>query len=310
MPRVPSLKGFRALRKEVEALTARVEALEELHKPKRSGLIGIYNGHGNDDEAATAAHLHFDIGSSYYNSGQMPLKWWDEDRLNAGMMPIVGMASKNWKRQGAQSFMSWPDIAAGRHDEAIAAWAASLAKADADLWFAYEIEPEVKLNRGQLPDDWGHGDFVLAYRRIVSVMRPIAPRVQFCYWVGGSDTAQIDALYPGDDVIDRIGWDPYVSLHESPQQSPEQCWGRFREWLDGRTWGKDKPLGLFETGFDSRHGDAAAIAFWEKTPKAFDDLGLEWVTLFNRDSGPNTNAKITSPDVWSAYGAAMREIQS
>lgn len=278
------------------------------------GLVGIYNGYGTSDDVtiADAAAVHFNLGSSYYNAGQTSqlLATWDEARLARDTQPIVAMASKNYQGGGENSFMEWSKIPSGQYDETIETWATTLASYRVPLWFAFDIEPEVKINRGDVPDTWTTEEFAQAYRHIVGVMRPIAANVDFCYWVGGSDRTKIAAMYPGDDVIDRIGWDPYVSQHESPDQTPLQCWGSFNSWLDGRSWGYNKSRGLFETGFDSRFGKKPGIAFWEAAPAAFRDLDLSWVILFNRDSGPNTNAKITDPDVMAAYGAAMRAIQA
>lgn len=276
------------------------------------GLVGIYNGGsaGSDDAPIAASGVAFDLGSTYYNAGNNLLSVLDEDRLSRGCMPIVGMASKNYRNLGADSYMDWGGIAAGVFDEQLVEWGNTLAAYDTELWFAFEIEAEVKLNRGDVPAGWGYAEFRDAYRRLVQIMRPLAPAVKFAYWCGGSDREAIDQLYPGDDVVDLIGWDPYVGGGESASTTPEQCWGSFKTWLDGRSWGAGKPYGLFECGYDRGHGDAAAIAFWEATPATFKDLGLSWVTLFNRDSGPNTDAEITSQAVWDAYGEAMRAIQN
>ena len=276
------------------------------------GLVGIYNGStpGSDDAVITASGITFDTGSTYYNAGQNLLGALDLERLARGQIPLVGMASKNYQGGGPTSFMDWAGIGAGEFDAKITTWGNQLAAYDTEIWFAFEIEPEVKMNRGDVPSTWTEAEFAAAFRRIVSIMRPLCPKVQFCFWVGGSDTAKIAQMWPGDEWVDRFGWDPYVTGGNPSTNTPMQEWSSFKTWATNQGWDMSIPHGLFECGFDRGHGTAAAITFWEAAPSAFKDLGLSHITMFNRDSGPNTNAEILDQSVWDAYGAAMRAIQA
>lgn len=273
-------------------------------------LVGIYNGHGGDSEIATAANVDFDMGASYYNAGNNPLHAWDLDRLANGTMPVVAYTTKNQGGGGPESFIAWPEIAQGLWDVWFINLATRLASYDTDLIFAFDHEAEVKRNRGEVPSSWTSQNYRDAFRRVVTVMRPLTPRVKYAFWVGGADTTKINEHYPGDDVVDMIGWDPYVHMGWAASTTATQRWSVFNNWLNGRSWGQGKSRGLFEWGYDSRHGETNGIAFMQSIPAAVKDLGLEWIILFNRDSGPNTNAKIIHPGVMQAYGEAMRAVQS
>jgi beta-mannanase len=52
-------------------------------------------------------------------------------------------------------------------------------------------------------------EFKAAWRHIVERVRPVAPNVVWVLSFMGHDPAGSWALYPGDDVVDWVAWDPY-----------------------------------------------------------------------------------------------------
>jgi hypothetical protein len=110
----------------------------------------------------------------------------------------------------------WADIAAGGHDAAIDAQARRLAAFGGRLFVGFMHEPEDNLGTcqpGAVDDakaDMGSAaDFRAAFRHVVERVRPVAPDVVWVFSVMGNDPAASWALYPGDDVVDWVAWDPY-----------------------------------------------------------------------------------------------------
>ena len=112
--------------------------------------------------------------------------------------------------------MCWADIAAGVHDAAIDAQAQRLAAFGSRLFVGFMHEPEDNLGPCQ-PDavndtkaDMGSAEeFRAAWRHIVERVRPVAPNVVWVLSFMGHDPAASWTLYPGDDVVDWVAWDPY-----------------------------------------------------------------------------------------------------
>ena len=110
----------------------------------------------------------------------------------------------------------WADIAAGAFDAAIDAPARRLAAFGERLFVGFMHEPEDNAGPyrpGAVDDakaDMGSvEDFRAAFRHVVERVRPVAPNVVWVFSVMGHDPAASWAFYPGDDVVDRVAWDPY-----------------------------------------------------------------------------------------------------
>ena len=110
----------------------------------------------------------------------------------------------------------WADIAAGAHDAAIDAQAQRLAAFGSRLFVGFMHEPEDNVGPcqpGAVNDskaDMGSaGQFTAAWRHVVERVRPVAPNVVWVASFMGHDPAFSWALYPGDDVVDWLAWDPY-----------------------------------------------------------------------------------------------------
>lgn len=251
-------------------------------------------------------------GSSYYTSGNFRwgVKARDVERIESGMTLLMGMASKNWNEGGPDSHMVWADIAAGVHDEEIRGWGEELATLDGPVRFAFDIEPNVKLNQGKVPKEWTPEEYAAASRRISTLVKEEAPNVQFTFWVSSTQKDLTARMYPGDDFVDVICWDAYVNRHKSPDMTPLELWSDFKYWMDDQPWGKGKTYGICETGFDNTHPDAKGAEFWSQAPEAVEELGLSFVTYFHSNTGPNGHYTMENmPLSRAAYAEAMAELQ-
>lgn len=256
--------------------------------------------------------LDLSHASSYYTSGNFRwgLKARDVERVDSGMTLLMGMASKNWREGGPNSYMAWADIAAGIHDAEIRGWGQELATLNGPVRFAFDIEPNVKLNQGKVPKHWKPEDYAAASRRISTLVKDEAPNVEFTFWVSSTQKDLTAQMYPGDDYVDVICWDAYVNRAKSPDLTPLEVWSEFKNWMDEQPWGDDKVYGICETGFHNGHPDAKGAAFWEQAPKAVEALELSFVTYFHSNSGPNGNYTMENmPLSRAAYAEAMAELQ-
>jgi len=110
----------------------------------------------------------------------------------------------------------WADVAGGAHDAAIDAQAQRLAAFGGRLFVNFMHEPEDNVGTCQpgavndpLADMGSVEDFKAAFRHVVERVRPVAPNVVWVLVLMGHDPAGSWSLYPGDDVVDWMGWNTY-----------------------------------------------------------------------------------------------------
>lgn len=158
----------------------------------------------------------------------------------------------------------WADIANGSQDAVIDAQAASVKAFGRPIWVNFQNEPEAFVGtRGSA------ADFVAAWRRIHD--RFVAAGATNAVWtlvyMGVADSqsflAKTAALYPGDDYVDWIGWDPYnrASCNGLPWKDFRQTVKPFYDWLmtNGHA---DKPFMLAEYGSVEDPNNPNARADW------------------------------------------------
>lgn len=163
----------------------------------------------------------------------------------------------NWKPSTTHT---WREIAEGRVDERLAALAAHINSTFADrfflsIWHEPENDVITAAESGMTADD-----YAAMYRHVVLGLqsRGVDNAVTVMTYMGSPVWRATDwfpALYPGDDVVDWIGVDPYI--YASPKRDIE---GDFRDLVDAPgqgvpgfyTWARaahpSKPIMLSEWG--------------------------------------------------------------
>ncbi|HSY15350.1 MAG TPA: glycosyl hydrolase [Jatrophihabitantaceae bacterium] len=212
----------------------------------------------------------------------------------------------NWEPQGVSGqLMSWASIAEGAHDQQIDALAARLRRLPNDVLLSFSHEPEQKWTQ--------HGsatDFVAAFRHIHDRMQEDgATNVRWVWDLMGLTTpvwlARYKQLWPGDEYVDWVGWDPYNADSCEPGhtwQSFSQTVDPFYKWLEAHGFG-DKPFMLGEYGTVEKPGDPSGKADWYAgIPKALATMpNLKALVYFDVGAPPaNCNWQI------STSGAATR----
>jgi hypothetical protein len=242
--------------------TAPAPAVSDRLVPREGAWWGSYPGQAPGDvEAREAVYgRRVDILHRYHD--------WDdawptaEEQADAAGGRFLFEGWENRVFGGATT--CWADIAAGGQDAAIDAQARRLAAFGGRLFVGFMHEPEDNLGPcqpGAVDDakaDMGSAeDFRAAFRHVVERVRPVAPDVVWVFSVMGNEPAASWALYPGDDVVDWVAWDPYNWANcagrtrdtwRSLQQAAQAMYG----WLDAV--GSTKPRMLGEYG---SHDDPA-----------------------------------------------------
>lgn len=161
--------------------------------------------------------------------------------------------------------LTWRQIADGEADATIAAVSLSLVDYPYKMFLSVHHEPENDVDltpgSGMTP-----ADYVDMYRHVVTRLRDagVDQVVLVMTYMGFERWASIvDGLYPGDDVVDWIGYDPYGFEQEQSfgmllNRPNETGWPGFYDWATAKAPGK--PIMVAEWGFQlERQPRAPAI---------------------------------------------------
>ena len=162
---------------------------------------------------------------------------------------------------GTDTIVPWREIAAGDHDAAIDAMAARVREFGRPLFIDFAHEPEESTAMGT------PAEFAAAYRHLRA--RFDAAGASNVAWVwtvmgySGHVWQYSGGLYPGDDVVDWIAWDPYnwYRCHGSPWTGFSEKVSGFYDWLVAHGHG-DKPFMLAEFGSAEHDDDPLAKGAW------------------------------------------------
>lgn len=162
---------------------------------------------------------------------------------------------------GTDTIVPWREIAAGDHDTAIDAMAMRVREFGRPLFIDFAHEPEENTAMGT------PAEFAAAFRHLRA--RFDAAGASNVAWVwtvmgySGHEWQYSGGLYPGDDVIDWIAWDPYnwYRCHGSPWRGFAEKVSGFYDWLIAHGHG-DKPFMLAEFGSAEHDDDPLAKGAW------------------------------------------------
>ena len=166
----------------------------------------------------------------------------------------------NWK---PDTSLTWRQVADGGADANIATVAAGLKAYPHRLFLTVQHEPENDLQgvgSGRTPTD-----YAAMYRYVVTRLRSLGVTNVVYVWtmMGSTNHAPLyPTLYPGDDVVDWIAYDPYGQEKQTTMgelvNRPGSGWPGFYSWATDVAPGK--PIMLAEWGFNlavSSYGPAA-----------------------------------------------------
>ena len=154
-----------------------------------------------------------------------------------------------------------------------------LSRLEGDVGARAVLDAHADSNTSALTPSGNQAAFVAYWRRIVERIRAVDGQAFRFDWsvLGGNTNADVEAAYPGDDVVDIIGLDAYDT---SESTEPEARWS---DQLD-------RPYGLrWHAKFASDHGKVMSFPEWGVTVRPDDDLGggdapayiasmIDWIT--------------------------------
>ena len=216
----------------------------------------------------------------------------------------------NWKPSGS---LSWRQIADGGADAAIDTVAAGLKAYSHKVFFAVYHEPEDSLVT-TAGSGYTAADYVAMYRRVVTRLRSagvtnavfVMNYMGFYGWAGS-----IDALWPGNDVVDWIAFDPYgFAVHDDLGDTFNQPWGSFPgfyAWATAKAPGK--PIMAAEWGLDLSKQPTAPQILDNGVPILSTAFPMLKALVYWHDFAGNFSVRIDqNTELGRAYGAAYRRL--
>ncbi|MGE0000122.1 MAG: hypothetical protein AB7U39_24645, partial [Ilumatobacteraceae bacterium] len=212
----------------------------------------------------------------------------------------------NWKPTSG----AWSDVPKGSADSAIATVATSLKAYPHKLFLTVWHEPENDITSSGRTE----ADYVAMYRYVVTKLRSLGvTNVVFVMnYMGFSGwSSMVDQLYPGDDVVDWIAYDPYgFKSHDDFGEfldTANKSWPGFYSWATAKAPGK--PIMLAEWGFDLNDAplapqilDGAVPIIQSRFPM------LKALVYWHDDNGGFSVRLDQSSSLGQAYGQAYRRL--
>jgi hypothetical protein len=235
--------------------------------PTEGIYFGAWRGPGPDrpeDHQASYEAAEQQIGRRYaidrrfYRWGTSlptPYEIWTS---NQGRIPMISLRSAD--QDG--NLVGWSSIANGGQDEYLTHLATGLREWGEPAFFILDAEPE-----GHVGEFGEPLEFAAAWRHIVEVFRANdVTNVSFtwttqAYSFGEGDRVDLmEALYPGDDVVDWIAADPYNFFRGNRWDSLADEVEPWYQWA--QTEHPSKPLALAEWGSKEDPADPQRKAQW------------------------------------------------
>ncbi|GAA4906466.1 hypothetical protein LX16_3351 [Stackebrandtia albiflava] len=264
-PTVPP-DGFDAESRATDQQAAAGCVTDALLVPTCGSLLGVAPGaHSREDktkallrfEADTGRHQHIYHG---YHRGRGEVFPTAAEIALASDPEHPRVLFLNWKPAGA----SWAEIAAGdpATDEYLDELAAHIAENfDRPMFFTVHHEPEDDV-RDREGSGYTADDYAAMYRHVVERLRAggadrLVTVMVYMAYLKWTDMPWHSRLYPGDDVVDWVGWDTYgysdpghghgdfaELVNRVSDADPD--WPGFYNWA--ATTYPDKPLMIAEWG--------------------------------------------------------------
>ena len=254
-------------------------------------IVKHYHDFGSAGQFPTAAEV------SQANSGQILHEAW-EPTVWGNTLP--GMPATNAKMANGKKIYTWKLVASGALDSYIDSVALKVKAFQKPIFIDFSHENDIAD-----PARGTAADYVAADRHVVARFRAMGATNAVWAWVvsGWRTDPASDALYrsfyPGDDVVDWVGWDPYQ--HDSSNwRTPQQVFSGFYNLLDRSGIGAGKPRMLGEYGVSPDPRQAAWLA---AVPAALQALPkIKAVEYFNSGNWAHFDPNTASSAAFAVAG--------
>ena len=216
------------------------------------------------EEIEAQVGRRFDVVHSYRDmsnqgrNGVFPDSY-DREQVAAGRILKISWESRIFS---SGTTLTWRQIYDGSHDATIDAVGARLAAWGEPVFLTFDHEPEDEPAKGT------DAEYVRAWRHVHD--RITAAGADNVIWVWtmmgySGHYSRYKALYPGDEYVDWIGYDPYnfyVCTGNRTWKSPYDTVHPFYAWLEANHLGDGKPIMLSEYGTAADPADPEAKRRW------------------------------------------------
>jgi hypothetical protein len=240
--------------------------------PSCGAYWGIYSRRFGNRDVATSVTTweatlgrRFDIVLMYYDFSGRPGPGQFPDRqmiqLSQDRIPLYDWETRNYV---AGTNLRWADVAAGRYDDSVVIPQAQRLKAyGKPVMLGLDHEMDISY-----PQHGSPAEYRAMYRHVHDVfaaqgVRNVVWVWDVTGWLGGNRGDLVKSFYPGDDLVDWVGYDPYNSgkCKGGGWKTFEQTISTFYQWSEANGLGS-KPLLLQEYGMTPDPADAAASQQW------------------------------------------------
>lgn len=229
------------------------------------------------------------------------------DLFTARSRPIVRLMPRSgWETDAPDPEFSLRNIVAGSFDEEFVQMGRDAKKFRVPAMFDFACE----VNGDWFP--WSHEDpelYVLAFQKIASIIRGIAPQSTFAFHINSDDDFyNVKKYFPGDEYADYVGASIYGS-HKNGEDHEDFKY-MYDTTFDILKRLSNKPICIFELGVCERApGEKAEWLLgaldYIKAHNEVDIVSL-WHETFDNDDGTLSEFRLDSSD--SSLAAAKRFI--
>jgi hypothetical protein len=216
--------------------------------------------------------------------------------------------------------LSWAQVAQGDADGYLSAVADAIASVPGPVFLTVHHEPEEEVVRTR-GSGWTPQDYVAMYRHVVELVdASVAPHQVVWVWtVSGYPRWESlwPRLYPGDDVVDWVGYDPYLQdpagcdfscvVNRTYPEYPD--WTGFYDWAATNLSGKPLMLAEWAVRESPSEPGTAKAAVFASAPDVLPDYPLlRAIVSFNDALSPDdpTSSRIeTSQESLDAFRAMV-----
>jgi len=270
-----------------------------------------------DLERAIGYRLQIVYSFHGVDTGPLPTP---QERAQArdGHILHIDLESRRFARAGHPA-VRWSQVADGTFDRELRQSALGLAKLDQPFFVTFDHEadtPTKGRERGTAPE------FVAAWRHVHALFAESgATKAIWAWTVTGypANFARAARLYPGNDDVDWVSWDPYDTrgcladgVGTEAAQTFEDVARPFYDWLQtagvkaGISLAKPYLIGETGSAYDPKDPGASA-AFYRSIPAGLTRLpGIRAVTLWDERASACDYRIAGVPEAESALRAAAR----
>lgn len=259
----------------------------------------------------------YDIFHSYHrDSEQFPTATERAIALAPGHERLLLL---NWK---PATDMTWADVAAGRADQRLKAEAAYIHATFPHPFFLnvwHEPENDVSARAGS---GMTAADYAAMYRHVVLTLRHngadrIVTVMNYMGYVPWASSSWFSQLWPGDDVVDWIGLDPYGSAdsggyraHDFPTLVNRKGGSFAGYYTWATTTHPTKPVMIAEWGvYESAKSPGGKASFYRTVGQQISHYPqIKALVYFDMPVPPDTKGGNTSPESSDSSLAAYRSL--